>query len=380
MRGAAHYPGMPLRCTRIHPFLCALALLVAGVGTIPAARAASLPSGIRVQPISASLQGRGRIAVYGSAAAGCLPAVGRVTLDGADIDIELKASETGCNERRPVPFHLTIDPAAAAGLEALPANVYRVRVYARAGSNDQLVAFSLVDAAPAATAPVPESGFWWTESSDDGQASASVGSGMNIELQDNQMAVSLLGFTETGAPTWYFGSTTLSGSVARIPLVQLGGGDGWFSPLGSRPEAEAGPRLEIDFESPMSARAYLVRSGDDGSDAQVRTLKFSRSSFSSGAPGTAWAGRWVLVPEDGGNPRLFDFSAPGSRDAENFHLADAASDASLDCRLAAGAANPETCTLSAAAALVADFDEVGLDRLGGHDANGLPVQLVRVPR
>jgi hypothetical protein len=113
---------------------------------------------------------------------------------------------------------------------------------------------------------------------------------------------------------------------------------------------------------------------------QARALVLSRSAFTTGPAGTSWVGRWVLVPEDGGNTRLYDFAAPSNRDAESFRLVDAANDAALDCRLVAGTQQADVCTLSAAAGVIADFDQVGYDRFSGRGANGSPVQLLRVPR
>ena len=318
-----------------------------------------------------------RIGIDGSAPAGCVPRVDGVTVEGADISIMLNASATGCKTNRLVPFHLKAEPTGSMGSRTLPAQVYRVRVYAGSGTAPHLTAFALIDASAPSLAPVPESGFWWTQPDENGTAPASTG--MSLELQDNQLAASLLGFTDAGASTWYFGSTTLAGRIARIPLVQLANGEEWFSAIGSQPDVQPGPRLEIEFISPARARAYLVRS-DAQDDVQVRALTLSRSAFSTGPAGSSWVGRWVLVPEDGGATRLFDFAAPSHRDAESFRLVDTANDASLECRLAAGTPQADACTLTTSAATIADFDQVGYDHFAGHGANGAPVQLLRVPR
>ena len=370
----AHYPEMPLRCTRqILPLLAVLAILSA-----PALAAAS---GVNIVRLSMEPAANGiattRIAIEGNAPSGCVPKLERVALDGADVSVELSAPATGCRPARPAAFHILADPAATIGLRALPAGVYRVRVYARAGSNLHLAAFTLVDTSAPTLAPEPESGFWWTQADADNTASA--GTGMSIEVQENQLAASVLGFSGTGVPTWYFGSATLTGHVASIPLVQLANGEEWFSAVGVQPDVQSGPRLEIEFLSPTRAHAYLVRKDEDG-NVQARSLALSRSAFATGPVGTSWVGRWVLVPEDGSGTRLYDFGAPSSKDAESFRLVDAANDAALDCRLVAGTTQADVCTLSAGSGIVADFDQVGYDRLVGHGVNGGPVQLLRVPR
>ena len=373
VRGIAHYPEMPLRCTR---GILALLALLALASAAPAFAASSQS----VQRISLERQlstGAARIGIDGSAPAACVPRVEGVTVDGADISVVLTSAATGCKTNRLVPFHLKADAASTTGSHALPAQVYRVRVYAGSGASPRLAAFALIDASAPSLAPVPESGFWWTQPDANGAAAA--GTGMSLELQDNQLAASLLGFTDAGSSAWYFGSATLAGRVARIPLVQLANGEEWFSALGTQPDVQPGPRLEIEFMSPARARAYLVRN-DGQNDVQVRILTLARSAFATGPAGASWVGRWVLVPEDGGATRLFDFAAPSHRDADTFRLVDAANDASLDCRMIAGTQQADACTLTTSAATIADFDQVGYDHFAGHGANGAPVQLLRVPR
>lgn len=316
--------------------------------------------------------------VYGRAPARCAPAIAGVTLDGTDLAIELSSPQTGCDGKRTLPFNLRIDPATSAGVPLLPGQVYRARVYAQSGGVAQLIAFHLIDTNSPASAPIPESGFWWSQAGKD-SGPASAGTGASMEWQDGQLAVGLFGFAPTGAPTWSFGSTRLLGRTANVALVQLANGDTPFAATGNQPSAEYGPRLEIEFLSPTRARAWIVRH-EDSRDLEVRAINLSRTQFATGSAGTAWSGQWVLVADDNDTPRLFEFAEPSSQDAESFHLADAANDASLDCRLAEDSQHPGVCTLSAAAVPLADFDQVGLDRLSGRSNNGARVKLIRVPR
>lgn len=320
-----------------------------------------------------------QLVIFGSAAARCSPKLDRITLDGSDLSIELATPQTDCDAQHAQPFGLRIDPAASTGTPILPGQVYRVRVYATLAGGTTLVAFHLLDTTAPAAAPRPENGFWWSEA-DVETGPAAAGNGASIELQGDQLAVGLFGFGDSGAPTWYFGSTRAGGRVAHVALVQLANGDPMFAPVGGQPSAQAGPRLELEFLSPTRARAWLVRS-EGGRDTQVRSLLLARTHFSNGPVSVAWSGQWVLVPDDKGPPRLFEFSDPSSQDAETFHLADSANDASLDCRLSSkDSQHPDICTLSVASIPVADFDQVGLDHLRGRGSNGAPVKLVRVPR
>lgn len=319
-----------------------------------------------------------QIGLYGSAPAACPPAVARVTLDGADLSIGLESPQRGCDDRHLVPYTLRIDPGASAGMPMLSGKVYRVHVYSVGAGTDSLLAFHLLDTNPPVSAPTPEDGLWWSQASVETGA-ASPGNGASIEIQNGQLAVGWLGFNDLGAATWYFGSARPVGRVASIALVQLANGDPPFAPTGSAPSAQAGPRLEVEFVTPTRAHAYLVRN-EAGHDVEVRALTLSRSHFASGPAANAWVGQWVLIPDDNGTPRVFEFSESGSQDAGTFHLADAANDASLDCRLASGAQTPDICTLSVATAPLADFDQIGIDHLVGHGNTGVRVKLLRVPR
>ncbi|MGH8172051.1 MAG: hypothetical protein ACREPX_02820, partial [Rhodanobacteraceae bacterium] len=166
----------------------ALLALLLCLSALPAfAAAADAPLRVRLEPRSSNTAAP-RIGIDGTAPAGCVPSLRRVTLDGADISIELTTPDTGCKPQRPVPFHLQADPAAAAGLRVLPAQVYRVRVYSGPGASVSLASFSLVDASMSQPVTPPESGFWWSQAgADSGQPA---GTGMSLEVQDNQVAAS----------------------------------------------------------------------------------------------------------------------------------------------------------------------------------------------
>ncbi|HEU4663876.1 MAG TPA: hypothetical protein VFS55_07585 [Dokdonella sp.] len=318
-----------------------------------------------------------RIGLVGQAPARCLPVADRVSVDGDDVGIVLHAPTTGCApERGTVAYALHVDPATF-GTPLAPGRTYRVSVFSDAADRPGLVAFRLLDTnASSARAPQPENGFWWSQaSSETGPASRSTG--ISLEAQGDQLAVSLFGFGDEGSPVWYFGSARRKGRTAVVPLLELRNGDPLFSPTGSRPNAIEGLRLELDFLSPSRARAWLVRS-DDRRDIGVRALTLSRSSFSN-ADGADWSGRWILVGDDTATLRPFEFEPPTRRDAGTLHFA-ATDGASLDCRYGQLASTPDFCTLSLGASTLADFDQVGLDRLDGRDASGAHVQLLRVAR
>lgn len=353
------------------------AALCAGLPAFAAQAADALPKDVRVAYLPATAAGTARLLVSGRAPLRCAPALEHAQVDGNDISIALSQPRAGCGSQTTA-FRFAFDPVASAGVPLAPNQVYRVRVYLDDdGGTSSLASFGLLGIGAAASSPVPENGFWWPESTTAG--SASIGNGLTLEQQDGKLAVGLFGFDDRGAATWYFGSAPLDGSTARVPLVQLADGDGLFSQAGNRPSASAGPRLELELLSPTRMRAWLVRS-DGGRDVEVRAMNLSRTHFATAPTGAAWSGQWVLVADDGGAPALFDLADASSPDGESFRLADAARDATLDCRTAADAKQVQACTLTVAAAALADFDQVGFDRLSGHGQSGQRITLMRVPR
>jgi hypothetical protein len=340
--------------------------------------AAAADAGLRVRfeaPTGLSSRQAPSIAIHGQAAANCTPKIERVDAEGLDLSVALHASRTGCDSARPSPFVLHVDTVAMAGTPLLPGQVYRLRIYSDAGGTSSLAAFRLVDTGLSA-AVEPENGFWWSQpGAEAGPASRSTG--ISLESQGEQIAISLYGFADSGSATWYFGSARMRGRTVVVPLVELANGDPLFSPTGSEPIAQSGPRLEIEFLAPMRALAWLVRQ-QDGVDTAVRMLSLSRTRFASGEAGASWNGRWVLVADDETAPRQFEFSTPTRQDADAFHLVDGNGNASLDCRGNGAGALPDLCTLSVGADVLADFDRIGLERLDGRQGNGTGVRLIRV--
>jgi len=380
----AHYPRMfPQRTTkptRLH-WLAVLFCAATPVFCVSAvaADAAAETLIVRFDTSQASAAAPTRmIDLQGTAAGACAPTLRGMSLDGSDLNVELHSPDTGCDVAHTRAFHLRADLSKGVGTPLVSGQVYRVRVFSTKGSTRVLRGFQLLDTSTSDAAPRPENGFWWSQASAE-TGPASPGSGTSLEWQDGQLAVGLFGFSDTGTATWYFGSARPAGRIASVSLVQLSNGDSLFSGNGASPVAASGPRLDIELISPTRARAWLI-GNVSGRDLQVRPLVLARSPFSSGSLGSNWSGQWILVPDDEGTPRIFDFGDPSSQEAETFHLADDRSNATLDCRLGTASRQPEMCTLSAGAAPIADFDQVGIDHLSGRGNGGGRMKLVRVPR
>lgn len=309
--------------------------------------------------------------VSGRAPAQCPPRLETVEADGLDLDITLSLPATGCHAERQEPFRLRIDPAASGQL-LLPGQTYRVRVHLGQAPGGRLIAFRLLDTRDRSSTPLrPESGFWWLDS--DAGTQQPPGTGLAIEAQGTQLAASLFGFDADGRATWHFGSARLEGRVAHLDLVALEAGP--ESRHG--PASHPGPRLELEFLSPMRVRAWLVETAD-GQDSAAHPLSLRRKPFAAGTGGQSWSGAWLLVTDDDARPRRFSFHQL-SETTRGWQLFDATREARLDCQLRG--ALPETCTLFAAGGLrLAEFDLIGLDRMDGLGSADLPAMLLRLPR
>lgn len=329
-----------------------------------ALRMEHLPTGYREAP---------RLAIDGTALQHCTPEIAHVDLDDRDLSIVLHQPRIGCGSTEQ-PFSLRVQSVSVDGFSLVAGQVYRVRIYVDSGTGAEPVLFQLLET-PGGMPVRPENGFWWSVSNG---TAALRGTGIGVERQGDELALALYGFGDDGSPVWQFGSAVLKGRTARISLVELAGGDPVSAPIGSVPQALQGPRLELEFRSPGTASGWLVRS-EGGRDADVQPLDFARAPFSEGEPGRQFAGRWVLVPDEGA-ARVLELADAGLDGAMGVHLVDAATGAQLDCRLAEGRAVPDLCSLATDGAPVADFDRIGLDRLDGRAANGGSVTLMRVSR
>ncbi|MEO8012336.1 MAG: hypothetical protein ABI650_11875 [Dokdonella sp.] len=383
-----HYPDMgtyrttdrtdqTIRTSGFSPLGALLALLL-----IPAsAAAADLKLGLQLLPAALHMpQHASKLQVSLTWPTSCLPTVDRVAMFEDRIDVTLRAVAARCTTVS-TPFELVLDPGRAAGAAILEPRVYGVHVHlAKVDSPSELVAFGLLDASGSGRRSLPENGFWWSIGAQSATTQSLNGTGISLERQGDRLAVTLLGY-EAGEPAWYFGSATMSNTVARVPLMRMSGGSEPFSAISAIPVAHSGPVLNLQFETPARARAWLERQSEQDEDAiELQEIALVHPSFADGAPGSGWRGTWILVESDRGSSRLIDLSRMRTRDAETFRLANIEETLSLDCRtVGTGAhAQPAVCTLAENEVPIATLDRVGLDRMRGHAMDGSQVQLLRL--
>ncbi len=311
----------------------------------------------------------------------CLPTVVHSRLVDSHIDVQLRSAAVHCVASA-TPFQLKLNPARASGQSQLELGVYAVRLFLQIGDgNSHLVAFRLLRSGGNELASQPESGFWWSVSGAD-NSPALAGNGLSIEQQGENLAVTWLSY-EAGAPVWYFGSAKMLGAVARIELMRMIGGGEPFSGANNAPEAQPGISLNLQFDSPSHAQAWLVRPQSlDSRAIEVEALNLQHLPFKNGHPGASWQGQWVLVIGDATEAKIVDLSKITTADAESFRVSDRLGSIALQCRLDSVGDHPLPgfCSLTDGAQVLGDFDRVGLDRLSGLTPEGERIRLVRLPR
>jgi len=370
---------------RVATRVLGLACLFAGaVASVPVAGAAGAPPGttvrVRIGSIASLSKATKDSVVFeltGNSPARCAPSVAAASVVGTDVDVRLHWPAAGCLESRPVPFVLAADAAGITGTALPRGPVYHVSVRDEDGN---LLVFHALETNVMRTWPTPENGFWWPQPNDAAGAPVAAGSGVGIESQGLQLAINVFGFGDTGAPVWYFAGARQNGRVAAASLVELQHGDGLFAASGSRPDAQPGPRIELEFLSTSEARAWLVQT-DGNRDVGIREIRLARTPFARNTSAASRiAGRWVLVSDAEAAPRQFNFVEQPAPSMASAALTDADADADLACRVDTGAQAATLCNLSVAGTPLADFDHIGLDRLVGRANDGTSVQLLRVPQ
>ncbi len=387
----AHYPEMTVHRTTKASIgaqsfqrmagLCLL-LIVALCAPLQA-RADLVDDDLRLRLVSASPtapQWPPDLLIEGNWPTSCLPVVVRTSLENDHIDVLLRNSGSRC-AANVTPLSLKVNPAREAGLRQLALGIFQVRLYLLGTDGaSELLAFRLLRSGGDDTSSRPESGFWWSVSTAS-FAPALAGSGLSIEQQGENLAVTLLSY-QAGAPVWYFGSARMPGNIVRIPLVRMVGGDEPFNGANAGPGAEPGMSINLQFLSPAHAGAWLVRPRPGlAQGIEAQELNLLRLPFETDRNGASWKGQWALVADQAVDARLYDLAELVTADAESFQLRDASGAVSLHCRLETigGHPVPAFCTLSKGTAILADFDRIGLDRLSGLTTDGRSVRLVRVP-
>ena len=324
------------------------------------------------------------MAISGNWPTACTPTFDSASLSGADLRVDARAVLSLCSHA-PTAYAIELDPAAALGLQVLPAGVYHVSYYAANGVQGvpSLRAFALIDTAVhSAAGVVPESGFWWTTSGERASAGRDV---FSIEVQGSQLTAALMSYDHDGRGNWQVGSGILEGRVAHVPMLQLAGGSDPFSQAAASPRGEAGLMLDLEFHSNSLAAAWLSRAstGDDG-ELEVQMLTLARLPFAGAADGSAWTGDWILtIDGEGTAPVRLHLVRLSALAGQGFRLSDADGRNALECSGDAQQPGlpPQQCVLrNADGAQVGRFDAVAMTRMDGSTSSRAGLHLLRVSR
>ncbi len=337
---------------------------------------------IRFQPASATpLVQPWMLLISGTWPNACLPHLTGLQVQDMEIRIEARSNKSLC-AALPTPLEMHVDPAASMGQVLLPPGVYRVGFYAANGTQAPLSlrGFALLDTSSPNTAALePESGFWWP-AADNTESNA--GTGLSLERQGSTLILSTMGYNEAGNPEWYFGSGTLTGRSAHVPLLRMHGGGSLFaSDTRFSPEAEAAITLDLEFQSNAHAIAWFSRI-NEGAAIEQRAIPLVRVAFGNEPSGKVWQGEWVLVPDSpGANPRRLRLDRLLTADQGNFRLSDDTDGSVLNCHGAIQHTQtpPQSCTLEDANGNpIAKFSTVAIMRLDGVGTDGYPARLIRI--
>jgi hypothetical protein len=386
---------LTMRAVTFRTTICALAALalsapVAYVAAQSADAAASYAIGVQngVRDVPASWT----LAISGEWATQCPPTLEKVTIDdaapagaaadGTDLRIDARSVLDLCT-RRAMPFSIEVNPALALDRSALPAGVYHVSFYAADGAQAQpkLRAFALVDRSGAGAARIePETGFWWTASSNESSAGRTV---MSMELQNQQLSVALMSYDASGQPVWHFGAAPYSGRTAHVPLLRLQGGGDLFSVASATPHGDSTLTLDLQFQSAAHASAWLSRVEGSGDETRLRLqpLDLARVPLAEAADGSAWQGDWVLVDDASATPQRLRFDHFKAVDADHFQLDDSVTGIAMICTHDTERPElpPSSCALNQGAGAEANrFDSVAIARMDGIHSDGTAFHLLRI--
>lgn len=310
----------------------------------------------------------------------CQPVVLDRQTNSAGAERIVLGSQTQPCTSNPHPFELQIEQGATFSPAPPIDHVSPLHVYARIGQNEpQLIDFQLRGGKSGVA--TPGSGFWWPAG--DAQTSGNV---LIVEVQGQQASIALLSYDDlSGEPIWFFGTTQLTGRTLNARLSRLDGGASPFFGLPTQPQPTPTMTIDMVFRSATLADVWLSRTNPvQPGTLQVKQLQFSRRSFSSQPLGQRWQGPWLVardVADDDTTatpwPNRFDFTV--SQAGDDLQLVDAGSGFELQCHIDSTLArSPRNCTLlDASGNLLANFDQVGLDRLQGKDSQGRTVILLR---
>lgn len=317
----------------------------------------------------------------------CTPETMPVFVSGNTIDVSIRARAGQICGAAITPYSVIVDPTRAAGFGQSPTGVYRVRFSVKDAINQPtLLAFRLIDLAPATSRRVqPESGFWAPDSAGEFRPSNG-GIGFMMERQGQTLAVTTNAYNLGGQATWYLSAGTLGRMSFRADLLRsIGGQPLWGTYRGPQSVEPAGS-VDIEFASDAAAVVWYARASGEGilDPLDLMPLSVRRMNFALPSDGEALAGVWTLTGTDPAGtqkPAVFRLVYRANRVIENEAvLDDPVNGYQLKCGIDPERrdAPPASCTLSKGGTELARLDNNSLARLSGRDSDGQALLLLRI--
>lgn len=306
----------------------------------------------------------GTLVVSGEWADSCVPVLDDARLEsGAIVLLASRESGKACGfGQSKFQFEIAMDSLAELPLAD---GRYGVRLYVRDGDDRAavLAGFDLLQVGISQSVR-PESGLWWAEPG--GKfATSGPGVGFAVEIQGDQSVVMLNGYGNSGRSSWLLSTGRLDGAILRGSLTELADGQTFFGPFSEPQTAFNHGQVIMEFHD--TARATLWLLGEADGRFRMQPVSLVRFAFGQALP---LAGRWLLVPEAGGESLALDLSELPGPSSAGWTMQDAGGAHTLSCQALAGrkSSPPESCTLTGAHTL--HFSHIGLNRWHGHDLDG----------
>jgi hypothetical protein len=357
------------------------ALLLAG-----AVAASPTPPGAQIEifPPVPDAGTRVRYEVRGEWPDACVPELDSIRVEDREIVLHAMLPAARCvGEARP--FVLSSDSLPGAPQKIVANGIHHVRfeVSRSPGAEPELHGFRLLYAGNNPDPEfVPETGFWWPERGGNFDRGGP-GIGMQLEVQASILSMSVFGYAEQGAATWYFGAGALTGHTAHIPLSVLQGGAGPFEAYAAPKSIDPAGSVLLELLSPSRVVMWFVRAAPNGRGLLREPMSMVRFRFSASAE--SWLGRWVLIAEEGdaAPTRRIDFVRV-ERHGDDFALVDASGSHRLSCDVDPGRPNspPAACRLvtSGSTELDVDFSDIALNELRGWNGSGERIVALKLNR
>jgi len=327
-----------------------------------AAAASDTQLAVRVADDRSSLQ----VEFRGAWPRNCVPRAGSIRMTGRDVYFQLAESEATCSGQA-VPLLLRSEPLGLSGLDGDDA----LRIHVLGNRSGHTLGFALASLGGTRSILRPESGLWWPETGGEFE-SGGPGLGVQVEVQDDTLAVNLSGYDEVGRPTWWFGAVPMASRHSLLELNSLHGGSGPFDPYAAPKTVDTGGLLHIEWLGPARAVFWFTRKHPDGPGIELRPVSMTRFAFGT-RPGESWQGEWLLLraaAEGGSRAEVLQLAwVEGS--TEGFELASEQGHR-LQCERNPQRPDspPTRCSLlSGGLEPVTEFSDIGLERLESSDGD-----------